>query len=639
MDQKVKDNYTSDSIKVLKNLEPVKQHPAMYTYVTNPNHIIFEVIDNSIDEILAGFGNRVQVTLFKDGSVMVEDDGRGIPVDVHKDEGVSALEVVLSVLHAGGKLEKGSSSSAYKDSGGLHGVGVSVTNALSSFLIATVKRDSKVYQISFKDGYVDKKIEVIGACGANETGTTMFFKPDPKYFNSPIYDKKEIVETLEIKSAILKNVEVNIVIEDGESFNFSYKNGIVDYFKNKTKLSDSAIFSGETEKDSEEGAEWVLSWFSEKSIKKSFVNMINTKEGGTHEAGLKSALFESLQNYLEVNDLLPKNLKITQEDVFSDVDFVLSMRMVEVSFQGQTKEKLNTSRGKSLAYGSIKHKLDTWLNINPSVAKDIVDMVIRNANARVRKNKKNIGNAYKDRTLPIKLKDCESKNPDLNELFIVEGDSAGGSACQGRDKTFQAILPLKGKILNSWELDSEKILESEEVNNIKQSIGVDPHGLDDDVDLKDLRYKKILILPDADDDGCHIASLACALFLKHFPKIIENGYLYICVPPLYSVYMPAKGKREEFRAYPKDDKELNTILKDFEKKKIQNSDYLLSRFKGLGEMNPDELCDTTLNPEKRTIIQVTVDDFNDTSIMDMLFCKKAVAERKDWIFEEGDFNE
>jgi topoisomerase-4 subunit B len=647
-------SYGADEIEVLEGLEPVKRRPGMYTYTDRPNHILQEVVDNSCDEALAEYANKIDVIVYPDHSVKVIDNGRGIPVDIHKKKKKSALELVFTNLHAGGKLSEDKTNSAYGASGGLHGVGVTVTNALSDVLEVRVKRHGSVHQMCFNNGAITEKINIIGECPEEETGTEVYFKPNPKYFDHATFNLASIKELLESKSFLLNNVEFTLVIkhddEEDEFYTWKYQNGIEEYFKNQFSNMDNLLvfsdnkFIGADEHDTHmdgEGAEWSICWHDEQLVRKSFVNLIQTKLGGSHETGLKNGLFDSMKSFVEQNALIPRGIKLTADDVWGRLSFILSTKVVEPEFQGQTKEKLTHRRSVSLVNYVIKDKFETWLNQNQEEAKRIASICVQQAQLRSKKRKKDIDlNSVGVANLPGKLTDCKSKDPKLTEIFIVEGDSAGGSAKQGRDKENQAIMPIRGKIKNSWEVSTDEVLFSEEVENISLAIGVKPHSVDDEnVDVSKLRYHKICILSDADVDGFHIQVLLLCLFMRHYPKLIELGHVYVSQPPLYSFNIKAKGKKAARKLYALNEDERDSIVKKLEKENLDESNYSVGRFKGLGEMNPAQLKETTLNPDTRLLLKVELDGNSDEiDLMDMLLNKKRSDDRKVWLSENGDFS-
>ena len=608
--------YGEGSIRVLKGLEPVKQRPGMYTRTDNPLHIIQEVIDNAADEALAGFGKRIAVTQHTDGSVSVEDDGRGIPFGLHPEEGVSVVEIVFTRLHAGGKFDKGSGG-AYSFSGGLHGVGVSVTNALSTRLQVTVCRDKQVATLAFSGGDVIEPVTVRpAASGDRKNGTTVRAWPDAKYFESAELPKGELVHMLRSKAVLMPGVTITLTNEKtGEVQTWLYKGGLRDYLT-QTLSTDPLIplFEGEqyasgseTENFAEgEGAAWCVAFTEEGSpMRESYVNLIPTVAGGTHESGLKDGLFQAVKGFIEMHSLMPKGVKLMPDDVFSRASFVLSAKVLDPQFQGQTKERLNSRDALRLVSTYVKPSLELWLNQHVEYGKKLAELVIKQAQARQRagqkvEKKKGSGVAV----LPGKLTDCESRDISLNEVFLVEGDSAGGSAKMGRDKETQAVLPLRGKVLNAWEVERDLLFKNNEIHDISVAIGVDPHGPNDEPDLSGLRYGKVCILSDADVDGSHIQVLLLTLFFRHFPKLIEAGHIYIARPPLFRVDAPARGKKPAAKLYALDEGELTAILDKLRKEGCLEGSWTISRFKGLGEMNAEQLWDTTLNPETRRLLPV-----------------------------------
>ncbi len=614
--------YGEGSIRVLKGLEPVKQRPGMYTRTDNPLHIIQEVIDNAADEALAGFGKRIALTQHADGSVSVEDDGRGIPFGLHPEEGVSVVEIVFTRLHAGGKFDKGSGG-AYSFSGGLHGVGVSVTNALSTRLQVMVCRDKQVATLAFSGGDVIEPVAVrpatTGVNGDRKNGTTVRVWPDAKYFESAELPKHELVHMLRSKAVLMPGVTITLTVEkagkEPEVQTWLYKGGLRDYLTQSLNAEPVIpLFEGEAYASSSEaenfaegeGAAWCVAFTEEGApMRESYVNLIPTVAGGTHEAGLKDGLFQAVKGFIEMHSLSPKGVKLMPDDVFSRASFVLSAKVLDPQFQGQTKERLNSRDALRLVSTYVKPALELWLNHHVDYGKKLADLVIKQAQARQKagqkvEKKKGSGVAV----LPGKLTDCESRDLSLNEVFLVEGDSAGGSAKMGRNKETQAILPLRGKVLNAWEVERDRLFANNEIHDIAVAIGVDPHGVNDTPDLSGLRYGKVCILSDADVDGSHIQVLLLTLFFKHFPKLIETGHIYVARPPLFRVDAPARGKKPAAKLYALDDGEMTAILDKLRKEGCREGSWTISRFKGLGEMNAEQLWDTTLNPDTRRLLPV-----------------------------------
>ncbi|MBB5497357.1 DNA topoisomerase IV subunit B [Paraburkholderia sp. MM5384-R2] len=645
--------YSEASIKVLKGLEPVKQRPGMYTRTENPLHIIQEVIDNASDEALGGYGRQITVTLHADHSVSVDDDGRGIPFGLHPDEGVPVVEIVFTRLHAGGKFDK-AAGGAYTFSGGLHGVGVSVTNALSTRLDVTVWRDGRVAELSFAHGDVAKPLEVRAATKADKkSGTRVTAWADPKYFDSPNLPLGELQRLLRSKAVLLPGVEVTLVNEKtGERQSWKYEDGLRGYLLEGMNGSDLLIplFEGERYAESSraseetfaegEGAAWVVAWSEEGPLtRESYVNLIPTPAGGTHESGLRDGLYQAVKSFVELHNLQPKGVKLLAEDVFARVSFVLSAKVLDPQFQGQIKERLNSRDAVKLVSSFARPALELWLNQHVEHGKKLADLVIKQAQARTRagqkvEKRKSSGVAV----LPGKLTDCESTEIGRNELFLVEGDSAGGSAKMGRDKEYQAILPLRGKVLNTWETERDRLFANNEVHDISVAIGVDPHNPDDKVDLSNLRYGKICILSDADVDGSHIQVLLLTLFFKHFPQLIERGHVCVARPPLFRVDAPARGKKPAQKLYALDEGELEAILDKLRKDGVRDNQWSISRFKGLGEMSAEQLWDTTMNPDTRRLQPVALGELDyDATVarMTMLMGKGEAASRRSWLEEKG----
>jgi len=645
--------YSEASIKVLKGLEPVKQRPGMYTRTENPLHIIQEVIDNASDEALGGYGRQITVTLHADHSVSVDDDGRGIPFGMHPEEGVPVVEIVFTRLHAGGKFDK-AAGGAYTFSGGLHGVGVSVTNALSTRLDVTVWRDGKVAELSFAHGDVAKPLQVRAATKADKkSGTRVTAWADPKYFDSPNLPLGELQRLLRSKAVLLPGVEVTLVNEKtGEQQSWKYEDGLRGYLLEGMNGSDLLIplFEGERYADNSrasedtfaegEGAAWVVAWSEEGPLtRESYVNLIPTPAGGTHESGLRDGLYQAVRSFVELHNLQPKGVKLLAEDVFARVSFVLSAKVLDPQFQGQIKERLNSRDAVKLVSSFARPALELWLNQHVEHGKKLADLVIKQAQARTRagqkiEKRKSSGVAV----LPGKLTDCESTEIGRNELFLVEGDSAGGSAKMGRDKEYQAILPLRGKVLNTWETERDRLFANNEVHDISVAIGVDPHNPDDKVDLSNLRYGKICILSDADVDGSHIQVLLLTLFFKHFPQLIERGHVCVARPPLFRVDAPARGKKPAQKLYALDEGELEAILDKLRKDGVRETQWSISRFKGLGEMSAEQLWDTTMNPDTRRLQPVALGELDyDATVarMTMLMGKGEAASRRSWLEEKG----
>ncbi|PRF35457.1 DNA topoisomerase IV subunit B [Burkholderia multivorans] len=644
--------YSEASIKVLKGLEPVKQRPGMYTRTENPLHIIQEVIDNASDEALGGYGKQITVTLHADQSVSVEDDGRGIPFGLHPDEGVPVVEIVFTRLHAGGKFDK-AAGGAYTFSGGLHGVGVSVTNALATRLDVTVWRDGKIAELGFADGDVVKPLSTQPAGrGEKKSGTRVRVWPSPKYFDSANLPLGELQRLLRSKAVLLPGVEVVLVNEkSGERQSWKYEDGLRGYLLDEMNGSELLIplFEGERFADSRsgddtfaegEGASWVVAWSEEGSlVRESYVNLIPTPAGGTHESGLRDGLYQAVKSFVELHNLQPKGVKLLAEDVFARVSFVLSAKVLDPQFQGQIKERLNSRDAVKLVSSFSRPALELWLNQHVEHGKKLAELVIKQAQARTRagqkvEKRKSSGVAV----LPGKLTDCETEDIARNELFLVEGDSAGGSAKMGRDKEYQAILPLRGKVLNTWETERDRLFANNEVHDISVAIGVDPHGPDDSVDLSNLRYGKICILSDADVDGSHIQVLLLTLFFKHFPQLIERGHVYVARPPLFRVDAPARGKKPAQKLYALDEGELEAILDKLRKDGVRETQWSISRFKGLGEMSAEQLWDTTMNPDTRRLMPVKLGELDyETTVarMTMLMGKGEAAARRGWLEEKG----
>ncbi|MDD2720309.1 MAG: DNA topoisomerase IV subunit B [Gallionella sp.] len=642
--------YDESSFKVLRGLEPVRQRPGMYTTLDNPNHIITEVVDNACDEALAGYSSSIAVTAHADGSVSVQDEGRGIPVGIHPEEGVSVVEVAFTVLHAGGKFNK-SDGGAYKFAGGLHGVGVAVTNALSTAIEVTVFRDGGEHRVRFVGGVAERPLEKVAACAKRKSGTTVRVWPDVSYFDSPAVNLAQLERALRAKAVLLPGVTVTLNIEQsGESKSWSYPDGLRSYLAETLAEQELAapIFTGERyiakggdETYAEgEGAAWALAWAEEGAIcRESYVNLIPTWSGGTHDSGLRDGVYNAVKSFIELHGMLPKGVKLTSDDVFSRVSFVLSAKVLDPSFQGQTKEKLVSRGALKLVSMLVADPLLLWLNEHVEYGKKIADICIKQAQSRMKsgqKIEKKKGSSVA--VLPGKLTDAADFNPERNELFLVEGDSAGGSAKQGRDKEFQAILPLRGKVLNTFEVERDRLYSNAEVHDIAVAIGVDPHDLNDQADLSGLRYHSIYIMADADVDGSHIATLLLTLFFRHFPKLVAAGHIYLAQPPLFRLDVPAQGKKPVRKLYALNTDELASIEDRLRKEKVRDGSWSVSRFKGLGEMNPIQLWETTMCPDTRRALRVELDDLSfraTEATMTMLMAKKESGSRREWLEFHG----
>lgn len=647
-------SYTSDNIKVLKGLEPIQKRPGMYTNTENPNHIIEEVIDNSADEALAGFAKTITVTKTVNGEMVVEDDGRGIPVDKHKETGLPAAEMIFTQLHSGGKFDKESDKNPYSFAGGLHGVGVTVTNALSDYVQVDIKKDKKIYTLKFENGVVVKNLRKSGDLERNETGTKVTVKPNPKYFDNPNFDIRAIKKTLQSKSILLNGVKFIYIDEaSGEVDEWIYENGVKEYIHSEidgkellTEVYSDSNFIDDEESEYHigEGIEWSVVWIEDGNIRESFVNLIPTPLGGTHELGFRAGLFEAIKRFADQHELMPRGVKLTSDDAVGKATYVISAKILDPQFQGQTKDRLNNRVAVRMISSLVQIKFEQWLNDNIEQAKIIVDGAIKAAQARARKNKKEIIRKTSGVTfLPGKLTDCTSDDVDEREIFFVEGDSAGGSAKQARDKERQAILALRGKPLNTWELTHEDIMTNEEIADIRAAIGIEPHGINDNVDFSQLRYNRVCVLSDADKDGHHIQVLLMALFLRHFPQLITKGHFYICQPPLFRVDVKYKGRKakKDEKLYLQSGDELELLRRKLKKDGLSDDDIKVTRFKGLGEMNPEQLWETTLSPDTRTLSVVELgDDIEKTiEMLDMLLAKKRSQDRNKWISEKGDLVE
>ena len=620
-------NYDASSIEVLTGLEPVKKRPGMYTDTENPNHLAQEVIDNSVDEAVSGYATQINVTLHQDSSMSVEDNGRGIPIDIHPKEGAPAVEVILTKLHAGGKF----SNDSYQFSGGLHGVGISVVNALSSSIEVWIKRNAKHYFMKFESSVKSNDLEEIGIVGKRNTGTLIKFTPDAKYFDSAKFSIKKLRHNLRSKAVLCPGLEVNFKNEIDETEDkWLFKDGINDYLQASLDGLECIPITPfvVTFKTKEEQLDCALTWTENTSntTAESFVNLIPTIGGGTHVNGLRSGLTDALKEFCEFRSLIPKNIKLTPDDVWQKIAYVLSIKILDPQFSGQTKERLSSRECASFVSGVAKDSFSLWLNQHTDIAEKIAELAILNAQTRLKTAKKIVRKKIvSGPALPGKLSDCTSSDLEQTEVFLVEGDSAGGSAKQARDKDYQAILPLRGKILNTWEVDSSEVLASNEIHDISVAIGLEP----DNNDLSGLRYGKICILADADSDGLHIATLICALFVRHFPKLVSQGHVYVAMPPLYRI----DAGKQVF--YALDDAEKNVIeaklLKENKRQKIQ-----VQRFKGLGEMNPKQLRETTMQPDTRRLIQLTLNHpLQIAETMDMLLSKKRSSDRKSWLETKG----
>ena len=623
--------YDAAAIEILSGLEPVRKRPGMYTDTTRPNHLAQEVIDNSVDEAIAGHAARIEVTLFKDGSLEVRDDGRGMPVDMHPKEGIPGVEVILTRLHAGGKF----SDRNYTFAGGLHGVGVSVVNALSEHLEVWVRRGGKEYNMAFAGGERVSELEDIGKVGKQNTGTTLRFWPDPKYFDSAKFSLPRLKHVLRAKAVLCPGLQVRLKDEaSGEKLEWQYEDGLRDYLTvelgNLPRLPEEP-FIGKLE-GNHEAAEWALAWLPEGGdpVAESYVNLIPTVQGGTHVNGLRMGLTEAIREFCEFRNLLPRGVKLTPEDVWDRCSYILSVKLLEPQFSGQTKERLSSRECAAFVSGVVKDAFGLWLNHHTEAGERIAWLAIENAQKRQRAGKKVVRKRLTSGpALPGKLADCSSSDNERTELFLVEGDSAGGSAKQARDREFQAIMPLRGKILNTWEVDPAEVLASQEVHDISVAIGVEPGARN----LGNLRYSKICILADADSDGAHIATLLCALFLRHYHALVAAGHVYVAMPPLYRI----DAGKEVF--YALDDAEKQGVLDRIAAEKLKGK-VMVQRFKGLGEMNPLQLRETTIAPETRRLVQLTVESDDDThALMDMLLARKRSADRREWLQSKGNMAE
>jgi topoisomerase-4 subunit B len=624
-------SYRAADIEVLSGLEPVRRRPGMYTDTTRPNHLAHEVVDNSVDEAIAGHAKKISVKVFKDGSLEVADDGRGMPVDIHPKEKIPGVELILTKLHAGGKF----SNKTYQFSGGLHGVGVSVVNALSKNLEVWIRRDGKEYNMSFVGGKRRGKLDVVGKVGKANTGTTLRFWPDPKYFDSPTFSISRLKHALRAKAVLCPGLEVTLEVEKpAEKHRWLYEQGLEQYLLEglgEGEWLPATPFSGSLQ-GKREALDWALVWQleGETSITESYVNLVPTVQGGTHVNGLRAGLAEALREFAEFRNLVPRGIKLTPEDVWEGVNFVLSVKMEDPQFAGQTKERLGSRECAGFVSGVVKDSFALWLNQHPESGDELVELAVTHAQSRVKASKKvTRKRVVAGPALPGKLADCTVQEPSMAELFLVEGDSAGGSAKQARDRETQAVMPLRGKILNTWEVDTGELLASQEVSNISTAVGIDPGA----ESLEGLRYHKICILADADSDGLHIATLLCALFLRHFRALVEAGHVFVAMPPLYRVDV---GKEVY---YALDDAERDMVLDRIEAEGKRGK-VAVTRFKGLGEMDPLQLRETTMARETRRLVQLTVaKKDNADEMLDKLLAKKRASDRREWLQEKGNLAE
>ncbi len=659
--------YDSSQIRVLKGLEPVKLRPGMYTRTEDPNHIIYEVIDNSQDEALAGYASKIFVKVINYEQVIIEDNGRGIPIDAMIEQGgKTGIEVIFTELHSGGKFNKQGGDGAYVFSGGLHGVGVTVTNALSKEIQAFVKKNGKQYAIVFKEGEVVEPLKEIGKVDKKDTGTKIIVKPDPKYFESGKINVEALKNYLRVKAPLLKGVEITFQNNDEEPITWTY-DGIKDYLISESKRVNGKTYWLNTSEESVadntnflwnfeyylkeknalgekgEGINAVIGFLEEgKKFSESFVNLIPTLNGGTHERGLKNGLFEGLKSFMNHYGLvIPPKLNIEEDDLWGRCSYILSTKLLDPQFQGQTKERLNSPSAAKLITGIIKDHFELWLNDHVEFGRKLFEMVVTNAQKRTRQEKPVERKRGGNTTLPGKLSDCENRDPNTSELFLVEGDSAGGAAKMGRNKNFQAILPMRGKILNTWEVDAIELFKNSTVQDIAIATGIPPHSLNDEVDFSKLRYNKIAAMCDADVDGRHIEVLVTTLMFKHFPQLILRGHFYIAKAPLYRIDYPSNKKSKnklDAKEYAQDEKALETFLNKLKKSGFEEDNYKVSRFKGLGEMNADQLWETTLNPANRVMYKVAFDTDHmdsDVSTFNLLMGKKESKARKEWMENKG----
>jgi topoisomerase-4 subunit B len=629
--------YNAADIEVLSGLDPVKRRPGMYTDTTRPNHLAQEVVDNAVDEALAGHARSIEVTLFSDGSCEVSDDGRGMPVDIHPEEGIPGIELILTRLHAGGKF----SGKNYTFSGGLHGVGVSVVNALSQRVEVFIRRNGNEYRMAFRDGFTDSALDVVGSVGKRNTGTRVRFWPDPKYFDSAKFSLRALRHVLRAKAVLCAGLKVSLLDEaSGERDEWHYEDGLRDYLRSELRgdnargdgreLLPAELFSGAVARETE-AVDWALCWVPEPNggemVQEGYVNLIPTVQGGTHVNGLRSGLTVAMREFCEFRNLLPRGVKLAPEDVWDRLAYVLSVKLTDPQFSGQTKERLSSRQAAALVENAVHDAFSLWLNQHVELGERIAQLAIERASARLKSEKQIVRKRIvQGPALPGKLADCSSQDLSRTELFLVEGDSAGGSAKQARDKDFQAILPLRGKILNTWEVESSGVLASNEVHDLAVAIGCDPGS----TDISGLRYGKIIVLADADSDGLHIATLLSALFLKHFPALVDGGHIFVAMPPLFRVDV---GKQV---FYALDEEEKRLLLDKIAREKIRGQ-VNVTRFKGLGEMNPPQLRESAIHPDTRRLVQLTVDDDVQThALMDMLLNKKRASERKTWLETKGD---
>ncbi len=649
--------YDADSVRVLRGLEPVRARPGMYTRTDSPTHIVQEVIDNAADEALGGHATNIAVTIFKDGSVEVSDNGRGIPVEIPTGETQPAVELVFVQLHAGGKFDKEDENSSYRFSGGLHGVGVSVTNALSTRLEVKVKRDGKIHGLIFANGDCIEPLKEIGKCLKKDTGTTVKCWPDAKYFDAPRVSIPQLEHLIKSKAVLLRGVSVTLAVEGADGFDersWTYEGGLPQYLDEmigeREVVDDEpqipTIFGEFYHNESNEGISkgegsiWALSFGAGGARGESYVNLIPTLSGGTHEAGLRNGVFEAVKSFMEHHSMMQRGVKVSSEDVWNNVCYVLAAKVLDPQFQGQTKEKLTNRDAMKMVASSVKPIMETWLSQNVEQAKRISDLVNRSAAARNKSTQKiEKRKSSGVNMMPSKLTDCEAAGTMAAELFLVEGDSAGGSAKMGRNNEFQSLLPLRGKVLNTWEVDAGRIFGNSEVHDIFVALGIEPHTINDNPDFSGLRYGKLCILSDADVDGSHIQVLLLTLFLRHAPKLIERGHVYISQPPLYRIDVPAQGKSKPARKiYVSDDAEKISTLEKLKREGVAEDKVGIQRFKGLGEMNPDQLWETTLCPDTRRLVQVRMPEGEAKvahKMFDMLMAKNESAARKEWIERRG----